>query len=98
MTADDVYEEEIETSWSNVFSVWWLVFWRWVLGGALIGFVIGLPIGFFGRMGGMPPESIAAVSGAIGVVFSLIWGVVVVRMALRKQYRGFRVALVTQRG
>jgi hypothetical protein len=37
-----------------------------------------------------------SVIGAIGVwVLSIIWGLVVVRMALRKHYRHFRVALIS---
>jgi len=46
---------------------------------------------------GVPKE--AAIStdwfaGAIGLLVGLIWGLVVVRMALKKQYGDFRVALI----
>ncbi len=39
-----------EVNWRRVLSVWWLMAWRALLGGAVLGFVAGFLVGFIGRL------------------------------------------------
>lgn len=87
--------QEIEPGWEQVLSIWWLLIWRGVLGGFAIGFVIGLILNFGTAFG------FGAVLGTtgnllVGVVLGLIWWPFVIRMALRKKYKKFRIALIAQ--
>lgn len=86
--------QDFEPTWGRVLSVWWLVFWRGLLGAAALGGVAGFIIGFVGAMIGVSMELISSVSLALGGIIGLLWSIMVTRMALRKQYGGFRIALV----
>ncbi len=97
--------DELEITWRYVLSVWWLIVWRAWLGGMLFGGIAGFIAGgvagvilafassatsaSLNEIGGM-------VGGIAGIVAGLTWGVYVVRMALRKKYRGFRLALIPE--
>jgi hypothetical protein len=85
--------QDVEPGWERIFSVCWLLIWRGVLGGAAIGFVLGLIVNMVLGLGfGVVLGSTANL--AMGAVTSLIWWPFVVRMALRKSYRAFRIVLV----
>jgi hypothetical protein len=86
--------QELEPSWQRVIAVWWLIFWRGTLGGVLLGAVVGFIEGFTGGMLGASPQSITVVTSISGGVVGLAWIILVVRMALRKHYGDFRIALV----
>lgn len=88
--------QELEITWSRVTAVWWLIVWRAGLGGALIGGVLGFIIGFVGAMLGASLQGITLTSTIVGALVSLFWSLVVVRMALRKRYGDFRLALVAR--
>ncbi len=81
--------------WENIFRVAWLLFWRGLAGGIVIGFVLGLVInlalayGFHVVLG-------SQINAAMGAIVMLIWWPIVVRMALKKRYRGFHLALVRE--
>jgi hypothetical protein len=81
--------------WEDIFRVAWLLFWRGFAGGIVIGFVLGLAInlalayGFRVVLG-------SQVNAAMGALVMLVWWPIVVRMALKKRYRGFRLALVRE--
>lgn len=90
--------QELEVTWGRVASVWWLIAWRAVLGGIVFGFVVGFVGGFLGGAIGAAPDKVETIVTALAVPAGLAWGVVVVRMALRKRYRGFRLALVSEGG
>lgn len=80
-------------SWDSVLRVAWLLFWRGLVGGIAIGFVLGfcvnlvLAYAFHVVLG-------SSMNAAMGAIVMLLWWPVVVRMALRKRYRDFRIALV----
>ena len=88
---------EIEPGWNEILRITWFLIWRAVLGGFVMGFVLGLIVnlsaGFaFGVM--MRSE----VNLAIGLVVALLWWPMVVRMALKKRFQGFRIALIAPDG
>ena len=82
-----------ELTWKRVASVWWLLAWRGGVGavaiGAACGFVSAIVLAIIGLRAAYP--NAGAVLGAVG---GFIWGFFVVRMALRKDYRDFRLALL----
>jgi hypothetical protein len=86
--------QELDATMSRALRVWWLIMWRGIVGASLIGAVAGFVLGFVGTVAGMPPAAITLASGVLGAIIGLVWMIVVVRMALRKQYGEFRIALV----
>ena len=85
--------QEVQPGWKEVAAITWLLIWRGALGGFAIGFVLGLIVnlvmGFaFGKILG------SQLNLSIGLIIALVWWPLVVRMALGKRYRGFRIALV----
>ena len=84
---------EIEPGWNEIIRITWLLIWRAVLGGFGTGFVLGLIVNLIaGYAFGVMMSS--GVNLAIGLVVALIWWPIVVRMALRKRFQGFRLALI----
>ena len=88
---------ELEPTWGRVLSVWWLLTWRWGLVGFLFSFILGFVWGFLGRVIAVSPDALFYGGGIIGVVTTIIWGMIAIRMALRKSYsrQGFRLALIS---
>ena len=85
--------QEVELDWKQVIAICWLLIWRGALGGALLGFVLGLVVNLisglaFGVVLGTTANMLA------GIAVALLWWPIVVRMALRKKYQTFRIALV----
>ena len=90
--------QELEASWSRALRVWWLIMWRGSLGGLVFGAIAGFVLGFFGALAGMSLEMIQLASAILGGIIGIVWFVIVVRMALRKRYGDFRIALVPREG
>jgi hypothetical protein len=84
--------ETLAITWSQALNVWWLIMWRSMLGGFLLLFAVNFVISFVGALAGVSTGGLLT-SSIIGVVISLLWGIVVVRMALCKKYRHFRLVL-----
>jgi multisubunit Na+/H+ antiporter MnhE subunit len=88
--------QEVEITIGRLLRIIWLIIWRGALGGLLIGAVVGAVIGFvMGALGGTR-EHVRIVTGIAGVVVGAIWYVLVFKMALEKQYRDFRIALIAR--
>jgi len=87
--------QELELTWSRVLKIWWLLIWRGQLIAILIGFLLGFVWGFV--VSSIGRADLAETGGtAIGAAVGLVWGMFAVRMALRKQYADFRLALVAR--
>jgi len=86
--------QELEPTWSRAIGVWWLIAWRGVVGAAIIGGVVGFIIGFIGALVGVPSSVLTVATSILGLGIGIVWMIVVVRMALRKHYGEFRIALV----
>jgi hypothetical protein len=84
--------QELEVTFSRVISVWWLLVWRSMLGavvfGGIAGFIVGVAFGVLQ----LPFDS--RFPGIAGAIAGFVWFIVVVRMALRKKYETFRIALL----
>jgi hypothetical protein len=88
--------QELEVTWSRVASVTWLILWRAFAGGSLFGAFGGLLVHIIDAFILHRPGPNPIAAGAVGWLFGLPWFVVVVRMALKKKYGTFRIALVAQ--
>jgi hypothetical protein len=87
--------QELQLTWKRVIAVWWLVAWRGTLGSLVLAVAGGALDGAFaGAMGGTPKAVFWTLNIATGVL-SIIWMMFVVRMALRKRYSDFRLAMVS---
>ncbi len=86
--------EELKPTWGRVMSVWWLVAWRSAVGALLLGAVAGGVFGSIAALRNWPADSIQTGALILGGVFGVLWAIVVVGMALKKQYSNFRIALV----
>ena len=99
--------QELEATWGRAARVWWLIMWRGVLGGVLLGAAVGVIVGIItvavilgthGTLVDLEDQPIyrtgIALGAILGVIIGIGWYIVVVRMALRKQYRGFRLSIV----
>ena len=89
-----VANSELEPTLQRTLSVWWLIAWRGTLCGALIGGALGGLIGIMWLALQWSPENMQIVARIVGGLVGLAWGFLVLRMALRKKYDGFRIALV----
>ena len=67
--------QEIEITIGRLLRVVWLLLWRAVLGGAVLGGT---------------HEHIVLVNSIVGLVVGAIWWVAVVKMALAKHYKDFQ--------
>jgi len=85
--------QELELTMQRVLSIWWLLLWRWGIGGFIVGFIAGAVAGFLVTVLGHKELAVAA-GGYAGLALSPFWGLLVVHMALKKKYSTFRLALV----
>jgi hypothetical protein len=85
---------EREPTFERTLSIWWLLAWRGTICGALMGELLGAVIGVVWYALHGSPQNLQMVSSIAGSLIGLTWGFVVLRMALRKNYSGFRIALV----
>ena len=85
---------ELEPTFERTISIWWLLIWRGTICGALMGGMLGVVIGAVWYALQLSPENMQMVAKIAGGLVGLAWGFVVLRMALRKNYSGFRIALV----
>ncbi len=86
--------KELEPTFKRTLSVWWLLAWRGTLVGALMGGALGFVIGLMWFALSWSPAHLQTVTAILGGIVGLVWGFIVLRMAFRKQYNGFRIALI----
>src|SRR3954452_4799715 len=84
---------EMESSWGQVMRIWWLLKWRTALGGLALAAVFGFIVGTVGEALSTPQRGTMGVIIIGVVIVTNIWGVIVLRMSLRNQYRYFHIAL-----
>ncbi len=90
--------QELGITWARVIAIWWLILWRAVIGGLVLGLVASLIVGFGGGVLGLSDDILQWMGTGIGVISNVVWYVFAVRMALEKSYRDFRIALVPNLG
>ncbi len=86
--------QELEPTWPRVVRVWWLISWRSMVGAMLLGEAAGFVLGIVVAPLHLPKQIGTVSGGVMGGIIGLVWFVVVIRMALRKKYGDFRIALL----
>jgi hypothetical protein len=98
---------ELELTFRRILSIWWLGLWRTLVGATLLGalaavatklivVIVSLVIAG-GDAPNYPSEASTQLLGMIaGGLLGLWWAIVVFRMAFRKKYRDFRIALIAR--
>ncbi len=89
---------DLEITWSRVLAVWWLITWRAAVLGTLVVLVLGYVLGFAMGALGMDLRSIDLAGQIIGMAIYALALLVTVRMALKKRFGDFRVALLPPEG
>jgi hypothetical protein len=86
--------KDVEPSWPQVVSVWWLIVWRGTLGGLLSSVGAGFVVGIVTVAAHAPPHEMAILSLGGGALIGVIWQMIAIRMALQKRYHDFHLAIV----
>jgi hypothetical protein len=86
--------QELEITWERIMRVWWLLVWRGLLGGWILAVALAFLVGEAGGRLGIDFPTVAAAATALSWLAGLAWGLFVVKMALKKNYKEFRLALV----
>jgi cation transporter-like permease len=86
--------QELEATWNRSMPVWWLLLWRGIVGGFVFGAIIGAIAGVAAALLGGSVQDVVLFNSVLGPVVGIVWATFVVRMALRKKYAGFRIALI----
>lgn len=86
--------EFVEITWMRAVKVWWSLVWRGILfgflGGAGIGFILGLIMGLIKA----DPQTIKTTCVIAGYIISIPIGIAVTKAVLKKRYSGFKIALI----
>ena len=77
--------EQIHITWRRVVCIWWLIVWRGTLMSLAAGFIVGSILSAL-----IAPEVGLWAAGLAAFAIHLV----AVRMAMRKQYKEFRIAFV----
>lgn len=86
---------ELEPTWQRSIRVWWLILWRTFVGAVIVGAMFAIVVRIAPPSAGLATYVfIAGLEGAL----LFLWQGVVVRMALRKRYKEFRIALLPRTG
>jgi len=91
---------ELEVTWNRALVVWWSYLWRVALiayvGSFAGGFILGIPIGYFGAKAGLPLGFLQSVSGALGQCLALALTAYVMFRTLKVKFKrsAFRIVLV----
>ncbi len=88
--------EAVELSWGNVLKIWWAWAWRSMLGALVIGFFLGFMAGFIGAALKYDSKPFIVPANILGFFIGLGWSICCLRWALKKTYRNFRVALISE--
>jgi hypothetical protein len=86
--------QELEPTWQRALSVWWLILWRGIVGSVLLSIAIIALVDALAALIGIESKALNMIGALVVWLGSIVWGVVVVRMALQKRYRDFRLALI----
>jgi hypothetical protein len=89
---------ELETTWGRMVRVRWLFMWRAAIGVFALNIPIAIVLGLRIRNLGWPESVAMWLLNFTPLIIGLPWSIVVMRMALRKRYDGFRVVLIPRDG
>lgn len=94
----DHVDRDLELTWIRLLAVWWLITWRTTILGTLALLVLGLILGFILGALGVERATLNLVGQIFGMTIYALTILVTLRMALKKRYGDFRIALVALDG
>jgi hypothetical protein len=87
--------EPTSIGYGTLLRITWLLAWRGTLINLVLGVAVGAPIGIIFALAGAPIrdwlQPVAVTAGTLIAVF--VGGPLLVRMMLRKRFRGFRLLI-----
>jgi hypothetical protein len=93
--------QDLETTPRRLLSFWWLLFWRGVVGGAIVGSLTVIVTQFIVVLacialaaGGTPQYPPEIWNLSLVPLTSFIWQFYVLKAAFAKKYRDFRIVLI----
>jgi hypothetical protein len=86
--------QELAITWQRVARVWWLITWRSFVGAMVLAMIFGFVVGVVRYVAQVDIPSSYILSVVVGWFVGFGWLMVVVRMALTKNYIDFRLTLV----
>ncbi|MDJ0942672.1 MAG: hypothetical protein QNJ30_04380 [Kiloniellales bacterium] len=89
---------DLEATWGRVLVVWWLVIWRAAIIGTLAVLVLGWALGFVMGAMGLDLRTIDLVGQVAAMAIYGLAVLITLRMALKKRYADFQIALVPPEG
>ena len=90
---------ELEVTWNRAIRVWWAYAWRNLIGvliSMIAGLIIGFMVGGIMRMMGFPPLATQIVIGILSGLCGLAISVVPMKLILGKEFRDFRLVLISK--
>jgi hypothetical protein len=85
--------QELDITWKRAAILWWSIFWRCVIGGVVTIFAINMTANELVNVFHIGDAVIPVLFAAYMPVLP-VWGVIGVRMALRKRRNGYRILMV----
>jgi integral membrane sensor domain MASE1 len=92
----EAHVQEVEITIGRLLRIVWLLLWRGAIGAAVTGGIVGFVIGFVMGMFRSTHEHLVLATSIAGGVAGAIWWVAVIKMALEKHYKDFRIALIAR--
>ncbi len=84
---NEFVHDQLEPTWQRAISVWWLLWWRGLIGAAIIDVIVYLILLLIGGFAGVKDETVEFTYTVVATLFGFAWLIVVHQMALRKRYR-----------
>lgn len=86
--------EELEVTWGRAARIWWSIAWRSALAAGVVGIAIGVLVGIALGAAGRP-DLARQFGQLLGIAVAIPVGIWAVKAVLSKEYRQFRVALIS---
>jgi hypothetical protein len=86
--------QPIDMTWGRLCRIYWLFLWRHTVGGVLLVILAGAEILIFRHSLVPNRHAVLILDAVICPLVNVVWAFFVIRMALRKQYRGFRLIMI----
>jgi len=77
-------------TWNRVLRIWWVIAWR-----GLVGYMLStwLLLAFVVVVQQATDNPLAGILAILALAAPPFWSIIAIRMALKKQYAGFRIEL-----
>lgn len=86
---------EVELSMERLIKIWWSLLWRGLLFCILAGFISGFIIGFVSALAHVDRTIATLLSYIVGALISIPIGIWVVKLIIKKRFRDFHIALIS---